>query len=197
MQLNRLFEFHKALADLTRIRILALLAGGPLHGQALAGKLGVTPSTITHHMTKLRDAGLIREHRDKNTIYFSLKKDVLEQHAFAIVDLVNKPELADDEETQAEKADKQRQAVLDNFFDANGRLKQIPAQRKKRLMIFEHLLRGLKAGRTYTESEINDYIRNYHDDCATIRREFIANHYMYRENGLYELNPPEMWAKIE
>ncbi|MBL0389202.1 metalloregulator ArsR/SmtB family transcription factor [Tumebacillus sp. ITR2] len=192
MQVSRLFEFHKALADLTRIRILALLAGGPLHGQALAGKLGVTPPTITHHMAKLREIGLISEHRDKNTIYFSLKKDVLAEHALAIVDLVNKPEaLAEEEE------EKQRLGVLKNFFDTDGRLKSIPAQRKKRLLVFEHLLRGLKTGRTYTEIEINDYIKKYHEDYATIRREFIANHYMYRENGIYELNPPEMWAKSE
>ncbi|HYK74516.1 MAG TPA: DUF2087 domain-containing protein, partial [Pseudoneobacillus sp.] len=37
----------------------------------------------------------------------------------------------------------------------------------------------------------------YHDDYATIRREFIINQYMYRENGVYELNPVEMWAKID
>jgi predicted transcriptional regulator len=193
MQLSRLFEFHKALADLTRIRILALLAGGPLHGQALAGQLGVTPSTITHHMTKLREMGLISEHRDKNTIYFSVKKDVLEQHALAIIELVNKPETL----TAENEDDKQRQGVLKSFFDLEGRLKSIPAQRKKRLIVFEHLLRGLKAGRKYTEIEINDYIKKYHEDYATIRREFIANHYMYRENGIYELNPPQMWAKIE
>lgn len=49
----------------------------------------------------------------------------------------------------------------------------------------------------YEEKEINEYIKNFHDDFATIRREFITNQYMYRENGIYEVNPPEMWAKIE
>jgi DNA-binding MarR family transcriptional regulator len=193
MQLNRLFEFHKALADLTRIRILATLASGPLHGQALAGKLGVTPPTITHHMAKLREAGLVKEKRDKNTIYFTLNKEALEQSALAILDLVRQPE------TLTEEGEDERQLglVLKSFFDEAGRLKTIPAQRKKRLVVFEHMLRGLTAGRTYTEAEINDYIKKYHEDYATIRREFIANHYMYREQGLYELNPPEMWAKSE
>lgn len=72
MQLSRLVNFHKTLGDPTRIRILALLRHGPLHGQAIAGKLGLKPPTITHHMAKLRDIGLINERRDKNTIYFSL-----------------------------------------------------------------------------------------------------------------------------
>lgn len=192
MQLNRLFEFHRALADVTRIRILALLAGGPLHGQALAGKLGITPPTVTHHMAKLREVGLIHVHRDKNTIYFSVNQEALEAHAQGIVEIVRRPETLQDEED-----DKLRQSVLKNFFTHDGRLKSIPAQRKKRLIVFEHLLGGLKMGQPYTEMELNEYILNYHEDYATIRREFIANHYMYRDNGIYELNPPELWAKID
>lgn len=64
-------------------------------------------------------------------------------------------------------------------------------------MVFEHLIKGLKMGKKYEEKELNEYIKQYHEDYATIRREFIINHYMYRENGIYELNPPEMWSKIE
>ena len=68
MQLNRIVAFHKALGDETRIRIIALLQHGPLHGQAIAGNLSLKPPTITHHMAKLREVGLINERRDKNTI---------------------------------------------------------------------------------------------------------------------------------
>lgn len=90
-----------------------------------------------------------------------------------------------------------RKKVLDAFIQTDGKLKSIPAQRKKKLIIFEHMVKGLKKGVKYEEKEINEYIKNFHDDFATIRREFITNQYMYRENGIYEVNPPEMWAKIE
>ncbi|WP_018130967.1 DUF2087 domain-containing protein [Effusibacillus pohliae] len=196
MQLDRLVHFHKAVADPMRIRILVLLANGPLHGQALAGKLGVTPPTITHHMTKLREAGLVKERREKNTIYFYLEESTLRRHAQAIVDMV----LQEGRKATGglrEQQEKERALVIQSFFTPDGKLKQIPAQRKKKLIVFEHLLRGLQRNRKYTEQEINEYIKQFHEDCATIRRELIANHYMYRENGVYELNPPEMWAKIE
>jgi len=85
MQLNKIVEFHKALGDLTRIKIIALLQQGPLHGQAIAGKLGLKPPTITHHIAKLREVGLIKERRDKNTIYFSLNTKILETSAKAIL----------------------------------------------------------------------------------------------------------------
>jgi predicted transcriptional regulator len=193
MQLDKLVRFHKALADLTRIRILSLLAERPLHGQALAGKLGVTPATITHHMTKLREVTLVYERREKNTIYFVLDEKVLRQKAASIVDVVYRS--AGMEEKIMQEREKEKQTVVRNFFTAEGKLKQIPAQRKKKLYVFEHMIRGLEKGRKYTEKEINAFIEQYHEDYATIRREFIINHYMYREDSIYELNPEEMWAR--
>ncbi|WP_026585017.1 DUF2087 domain-containing protein [Bacillus sp. J33] len=192
MQLNRLVSFYKTMGDPTRIRILFLLAKGPLHGQAIAGKLGLTPPTITHHLNKLRDINLVYQRRDKNTVYFYLNESVLKQQSSVLAKLADKEEVKKMEELNLES-----QKVIDNFFTRDGKLKNIPSQRKKKLMVFEHLIKGLKMGKKYEEKELNEYIKQFHEDYATIRREFIINHYMYRENGIYELNPPEMWAKIE
>ncbi|WP_068786354.1 DUF2087 domain-containing protein [Paenibacillus phocaensis] len=191
MQLDRLVNFHKAVGDVTRIRIIALLQNGPLHGQALAGKLGVTPPTITHHMTKLREADLVYERRDKNTIYFYLNEKSLALQAQAILKIGKAlPEAEDKHEEAARKA-----ATLDNFFNKDGTLKHLPAQRRKKLIVLERLVKGVEPHRKYTEKEMNEYIRKFHEDYATIRREFIMNHFMYRENDIYELNPPELWGK--
>lgn len=193
MQLERLVRFHKALADPTRVRIVALLAKGPLHGQAIAGKLGLSAPTVTHHMAKLREAGLIRDHREKNTIYFSLEEQTLVSDAGSIVKLVKGVDHTVLNQDMDGGSDVARQAVIRNFFTLDGRLKHLPAQRKKRRWVLEHLIRGLKPGIKYPEQEINQYIQTFHEDYATIRREFIIQQYMYRDNGIYELNPPELW----
>ncbi|MFD2370009.1 metalloregulator ArsR/SmtB family transcription factor [Brevibacillus sp. GCM10020057] len=204
MQLDKLVAFHKALADPTRIRILAILANGPLHGQALAGKLGVTPPTITHHMAKLREAGAVYERRDKNTIYFYLHEANMKRKSAAILQILEKAkdsgaidegEVFDETEQRRSDMEAEKWQVIRNFITPDGKLKQIPAQRKKKLIVFEYMVRGLEKGRKYPEREINEYIKSFHDDFATIRREFIMNHYMYREDGIYELNPEAMWAK--
>ncbi|MED4584829.1 metalloregulator ArsR/SmtB family transcription factor [Brevibacillus choshinensis] len=203
MQLDKLVAFHKALADPTRIRILAILANGPLHGQALAGKMGVTPPTITHHMAKLREAGAVYERRDKNTIYFYVHELNMKRQSQAILDVLEKAKNAQgDWMEEAPEVDQRRGSmaaeqlqVIRNFMTQDGKLKQIPVQRKKKLIVLEHLVRGLERGRKYQEKEINEYIKTFHEDFATIRREFVMNHYMYREDGIYELNPEEMWAK--
>lgn len=197
MQLQRLVNFHKTLGDPTRIRILVLLAKEALHGQALAGKLGVTPPTISHHMDKLREIGLVYERREKNTIYFHLEEKHLKRDARAILDVVLKTGLTEDltETEQMDPQEAERAAVLRSYFTPEGKLRSIPVQRKKRLIVFEHIARGLTLGCKYPERELNEYIQQFHEDYATIRREFIMNHYMYREHGIYELNPPEMWER--
>jgi hypothetical protein len=188
MQLNRIVSFHKALGDETRIRIIALLQHGPLHGQAIAGKLSLKPPTITHHMAKLREVGLINERRDKNTIYFSLNTKILETSAAAILEL-GKEEKTMEMSVTAEE----REAIINNFFGVDGKLKNMPAQRKKRLVVLSHIIKDFELGKKYPEREMNEIMMRYHPDYATLRRELIIHQFMYRKDGQYELNPPELW----
>jgi hypothetical protein len=190
MQLNKIVEFHKALGDLTRVRIVALLQQGPLHGQAIAGKLGLKPPTITHHIAKLREVGLIKERRDKNTIYFSLNTKILEGSAMAILSIGKERDV----NMEFAVTDQERASILNNFFTREGKLKNYPAQRKKKIVVLEHIVKGLEFGKVYPEKEINEYLKQFFDDYATLRRELIICQFMYRENNLYELNPPELWV---
>ncbi|MEH7084854.1 metalloregulator ArsR/SmtB family transcription factor [Neobacillus drentensis] len=194
MQLDKIVSFYKTMGDPTRIRIVAILAKGPLHGQAIAGKLGLSAPTITHHLKKLREIHVVYDRRVKNTIYFYLNESLINQQAKVFTELLEKKGEELDEMVESSL---ERQKIIENFFTKTGKLKNIPAQRKKKLIVFEHMIRGLKMGEKYEEKQLNEFIKQFHDDYATIRREFIINHYMFRENGIYELNPEEMWAKID
>lgn len=189
MQLNKIVDFHKALGDLNRVRIIALLQQGQLSGQEIAGKLGLKPPTITHHISKLREVGLIKERRDKNTIYFSINLKILEMGAKSIMTVGT----GGNSNMEMSVTEEERSAIINNFFTKEGKLKIYPAQRKKKLVVLAHMIKGLEFGRVYQEKEINEYLKQYHEDYATLRRELIMCQYMYRENSLYELNPVELW----
>ena len=88
-------------------------------------------------------------------------------------------------------------SVLRNFFSKDGRLKQIPAQLKKKLIVLQYMAERLESGHKYEEKELNEFIKQYHDDFATLRRELIMHQFMYRENDVYELNPKTMWEAWE
>ena len=137
--------------------------------------------------SKLRISGSIQLQ------YSSINEKSLHQYNDALLTVLNRSK---GEEKQMAKK-RENNEILQNFLLPDGRLKTIPAQRKKKLIIFEHILEEFELGVKYSEKEINEHIKKFHEDYATIRREFIINHYMNRENGIYELNPQEMWAKIE
>ncbi|TFE23334.1 metalloregulator ArsR/SmtB family transcription factor [Cohnella luojiensis] len=198
MQLDKVVNYHKALADPTRIKILILLADGELNGQVLAEKLSVTPATITHHAAKLREASLINERRDKNTIYFSLNDYFIKSNSTATENLIyRRAGTQGDGETMNDERNRAMETVVKNFFTSEGKLKHLPAQLKKKLIVLEYLVSRLDSGRKYEEKEINEFIKDFHEDFATIRREFIMHQFMYREDQIYEVNPREMWVRWE
>jgi hypothetical protein len=80
-----------------------------------------------------------------------------------------------------------RQKVLNNFF-RNGRVTRLPAQRKKRIYVLEFFLEKFELNRVYTESEVNEIIKEHYEDFCTVRREFIINRMMTRKEGRYRRN---------
>ncbi|AIQ24411.1 metalloregulator ArsR/SmtB family transcription factor [Paenibacillus sp. FSL R5-0744] len=195
MQLEKIVNYHKALADPTRLRLLLLLSQGEMHGQALAEKLNLSQPTVTHHAAKLREVALIKERRDKNTVYFKLNPDFISSGAEASLQFIFSKGARNMEEKSPENSLKE--SVLRNFFSKDGRLRQIPAQYKKKLIALQYMVEKLEPGVVYSEKEINEFIKQFHEDFATIRREFIMHQFMYRENDKYELNPQEIWTRWE
>jgi excisionase family DNA binding protein len=76
-------------------------------------------------------------------------------------------------------------ATVVKHFTKNGRIKALPAQRKKRQYVLEHILRRFEIGRVYSEKEVNEIIGELHEDFCTVRREFIMNKMMSRSGGKY------------
>lgn len=181
--MDTLVEFYGIMADQTRLKMIGLLALKPTCGQDLAAELGVSAPTVSHHIAKLKKLELVTSVREENTVFYSLNTDRLQQLTKAIFK---------EDEPKPDKPRDEREKVLRNFF-VNGRLKDIPVQRKKKLYVYEEILKAFRPDRDYPESEVNELIKGYFDDFCTIRREFIVNRYMTRDKGIYRVNPPELW----
>jgi DNA-binding transcriptional ArsR family regulator len=70
----------KSLADDTRFRIISLLKEkGGLQGSKIVEATGLSPSTVSHHMKNLREAGLVHEEADGATKYYSLPTDITQK----------------------------------------------------------------------------------------------------------------------
>lgn len=76
------------------------------------------------------------------------------------------------------------QRVLANFMEA-GRIKQIPARRKKRRVVLQWLAEHFRPAERYPEAQVNDILRRYHEDFALLRRLLVDEELMQRQAGAY------------
>ena len=80
-------ETMKALFDPTRRSILNLLKKGKMSAADIVSNFDMTGATISHHLSQLKKADLVRESKDKNYIYYSLNASVLEEAILWFEDL--------------------------------------------------------------------------------------------------------------
>ena len=174
-------RLFKCLADKSRLQILKSLAIEDMDVERLAGRLDLTPATISFHLKKLSEAGAVRSYKNQYYTMYALCKDVFMTR---ILDVIT--ETSDEADIQAQRDAQYRKRVIESFFEY-GKLKAIPAQRKKERIILEEIAKAFEPGRTYTEREVNIIIADFHDDFCTIRRDMIGEKIMARENGTYWL----------
>lgn len=172
-------QLFKCLADTSRLQILRGLTREPMYVELIAERLALTPSTVSFHLKKLEAAGLVTAKREQYYTMYSLNPQCLESTLRNLI--------APDAEGQSVEAQREaiyRKKVIDNFF-VYGKLKVIPAQRKKRLIVLEELTKRFEPGKRYPEREVNLAISEVHDDFCTLRRELIIEGLMERDHGEY------------
>lgn len=174
-------RLFKGLADPTRLRMIAAMVDRPRCGKDLAAEVGVSPATVSHHLRVLSDAGLLVETRQAPYSFFQLDLAGLQEAVKAVSTPKRVRELAP---TAPEDGD--TRAVLRAFFDG-PRLLALPAQRRKKEIVLEEILRRLPRRREYQELELNRFIEAVHEDYCTIRREWIMGRWMERKDGIYKL----------
>ena len=72
-------ETFKALSDPTRREILQLLRRGALPAGEIAEHFNMTGATISHHLSVLKNAGLVGAERRGTYIYYEINLSVLEE----------------------------------------------------------------------------------------------------------------------
>ena len=176
---NEAIALLKCMADKSRLQILKSLAMEDMYVERLAERLNLTAPTISFHLKKLQDAGAVSSYKNQYYTMYSLNSAAFEVR---LMDILR--EESAEADVQQERDLKYRQKVIDTFFEY-GKLKAIPAQRKKRRIVLEEIAKDFEMGKTYDEKEVNLIIAAYHDDFCTIRREMILEGLMMRDHQSY------------
>src|SRR5688572_7947051 len=132
-------RFFKALADESRLRIVGLLADGEHSVEELAERLELTPPTVSHHLNRLKEIGLVQMEARGTTHLYRLdvkalngfKKEVFSAERIAALASAETPAAGDEDDEYARR-------VMRDYFDGET-LKQVPMQRKKRNVVLRWL----------------------------------------------------------
>lgn len=175
---EELVTFFKALADSNRLKIVGLLAEKSYSVEELAALLQLKPSTVSHHLSKLAEAGLVQSRAESYYSVYQLDRQMLEEKRrtmFSQTELSNVAAEVD--------ADAYDIKVVRDFTRRDGSLRTIPAQRKKLDAILRHVVKSFDIGKRYSEKSVSEILSKYHEDTATLRRELVGAGLMKREGG--------------
>ncbi|WP_041918636.1 DUF2087 domain-containing protein [Gloeocapsa sp. PCC 7428] len=183
--MRSLLRFFKVLADESRLKMLGILANRECSVEELAVLLQLKEPTVSHHLNKLKELQLVKMRAEGNTHLYQLDTEALQGISKEIFSPKQIASLAENIEGEAWE-----RKVLQNFL-VDGRLKEIPASRRKRVVILKWLVNQFETGVKYPEIKVNTILKRYHEDCATLRRELIGYQFMQRENSIYWRIPNE------
>ncbi len=173
-----LVSIFKALADASRLKIVGLLAQQPYTVEQLAALLELKPPTVSHHLAKLAEVGLVSAKAEGYYNVYRLEKEALSGNMQRIFSMEQMASVT--AEVDLEAFDRK---VVKDFSLPDGRLKTIPAQRKKLEAILRHLVRAFEPGQRYSEKQVNEILARYHEDTASLRRELVGSKLMERAGG--------------
>jgi DNA-binding HxlR family transcriptional regulator len=177
-QFNRLLSFFQVFSNESRLKIIGYLANGERSVGELAQLLDLKEPTISHHLAELKSLGLVSVRAEGTTRIYQLNTKALESIS---KDIFAQPNLAalvkPSEMTEEER-------ILRNWVK-NGKIIDIPAQEKKKQIILRWLAGQIDPERRWTEREFSDWLSQFNEDYAFLRRYLVDNGYMVREKGIY------------
>ncbi|NWF58216.1 MAG: metalloregulator ArsR/SmtB family transcription factor [Fischerella sp.] len=178
-QFQILLRFFKALADESRLKILAFLANQECSVEELAVLLQLKEPTVSHHLAKLKEVNLVTMRPEGNTHLYQLDGNTLQSFSKEILTLQKIASWVEDADIKVWES-----KILQTYIEGE-RLKEIPASRKKRLVILKWLANKFEVGVQYSERTIDEILKRYHPDFSNLRRELISYHLIHQKDGIY------------
>ncbi len=79
-----------ALTDKTRREILGMLKGRPHTAGEISDQFDLTAATVSHHLSVLKEANLVKTNRRAQTIIYSLNTTVLQDMLVYLMNITRK-----------------------------------------------------------------------------------------------------------
>jgi predicted transcriptional regulator len=186
-QYGDMLQLLKTVADENRLKMIGLMSERAYTVSEMAGIFNLTEPTVSHHVSKLHGAGLLRLRMEGNQRFYSLNAKRLETFKAYVNEIEKQPTRAEKvvsdtawvEELDWSEADKK---VLRDYV-VNGRVPNLPSKVNRWVVILRWIATKFEPNKHYTEKQVNAILRDINEDYATLRRYMVDFGYMRREMG--------------
>ena len=171
-----ILDFLKLLADATRLNIIGLLAQQSRSGDELAAILDLKPSTVSHHVTRLQEAGLVAASTQQYYKIYALNADALQQYAHLLTPEVLAQRVHTEETVDAEAYVSQ---ILSRWVK-DDRLQGIPRKVQHKRAVFTWMIDKFEPDQRYDEDQVWEIVDTWcHSHYCTelIRLLVNASHF--------------------
>ncbi|MFN8384067.1 MAG: DUF2087 domain-containing protein [Anaerolineales bacterium] len=169
--MNEMLDYVKAMSDPSRLRIIGLLSQKPATRVEIAERLKLSPKDSLTHLGFLEFMGVVTQADG----IFTLNDENIAALAREKLAEARRSYVPDDH------WDEKSKKVLKAHLDADGSIKQIPAQPKLQV-ILNYLVEFFEFDKNYTEKEVNTILRKYNEDTAGLRRDLVDAGLLNRES---------------
>ena len=157
------------LADENRLRVFAAVALGASTVDEIAQRSGLDETDVQAALPRLVGSGLVSQDGGLH-----IPAEALQEAAR------RRPERV----RGATDATPDEQRILRNFV-VDGRLVRLPARSAQKRVVLGYVARRFDDDRSYEEREVNEVLRGFHDDPASLRRYLVDEGLLERESGIY------------
>ncbi|CUS04736.2 Transcriptional regulator, ArsR family [Candidatus Promineifilum breve] len=181
-QFDQLLRFFQVFSNESRLKLIGHLAGGEKSVGELADVLNLKEPTVSHHLAELKGIGLVSARAEGTMRIYRLETKALETIS---KDIFARPNLA----ALVKPSELTEEERILRTWVKDGRIVDIPAQEKKKQILIRWVARQIDPARRWTEREFSEWLSQFNEDYAFLRRYLVDNHYMARENGIYWRTP--------
>ncbi len=185
IELKALLHYASTFSDPTALRIVGVLAARECSAADLSEIARLKPADMKKLLDRLRWLGLLRQRTSDARTLYQLDQNGLKRLGRA-VQSVSKQTFAQRTASAAdlEEGEEWERKILRNFFEGE-RLREIPATTKAFNVVLRWLVQQFEHELRYPEHEVNEILKRYNEDFATLRRGLVDAGLMRRENNVY------------
>lgn len=177
-QFEQLLRFFQVFGNESRLKIIGHLANGEASVGELAELVDLKEPTVSHHLAEMKAIGLVAVRPEGNMRIYRLDGKALERMG---KDIFAQPNLA----ALVDPRDLSEDERILRTWVKDGRIVDIPAQEKKKQVLVRWVAEQIDPDRRWTEKEFSEWLAQFNEDYAFLRRYLVDYGYMAREKGVY------------